>query len=191
MNGDAAEMAERRQNIIQAVRDYGARLFGFIRTRVPREEDAQDILQDVWLQLSSQPELEAIESVSGWLFRVARNRITDRYRKKRTDALEDLRITDAEEEAEWSWYELLAAENEDPESEQLRALFRETLAEALTELPENQRSVFIRNELEDMTLQAIADQDGANLKTIISRKRYAVQHLRRRLADLYTEFLND
>lgn len=191
MNGDAAEMAGRRQNIIQAVRDYGSRLFGFIRTRVPSEEEAEDILQDVWLQFSSQPELEAIESVSGWLFRVARNRITDRYRKKRTDSLDELRMTEAEEEAEWSWYELLAADTEDPESEQLRALFRETLAEALSELPANQRSVFVRNELEDLTLQEIADQDGEKLKTIISRKRYAVQHLRRRLADLYTEFLND
>jgi RNA polymerase sigma factor (sigma-70 family) len=191
MNGDAAEMAGRRQNIIQAVRDYGARLFGFIRTRVPSEEEAEDILQDVWLQFSSQPELEAIESVSGWLFRVARNRITDQYRKKRPDSLDERRISEAEEEAEWSWYELLEADGTDPEAEQLRQLFRETLAEALAELPENQRSVFIRNELEDMTLQAIADEDGEKLKTIISRKRYAVQHLRRRLAGLYTEFLND
>ena len=191
MDGEAATMAGRRGNIIQAVKEYGSRLFGFIRSRVPSDEDAQDILQDVWLQFSSQPEVEAIDSVSGWLHRVARNRITDKYRKKKETPLGNARESGEDDEEEWSLLDEIAADTDDPETEQLRDLFRETLAEALAELPENQRSVFVRNELEEMTLQAIADQDGENIKTIISRKRYAVKYLRQRLEFIYTEFLND
>lgn len=190
MDGELLQMAGRRQNIITAVKEYGSRLFSFIRSRVPSDEDAQDILQDVWLQFSRQPEVEAIESVSGWLFRVARNRITDSYRKKRESSLEDLSGPDTEEE-DWSFLDFLAADTEDPETQELRELFQETLTAALAELPANQRSVFVRNELEEMTLQEIADQDGENIKTIISRKRYAVQYLRRRLEFVYNEFLND
>lgn len=189
MDVEAHHMAGRRQNIIQTVKEYGSRLFGFIRSRVPSDEDAQDILQDVWLQFSNQPELEAIESISGWLHRVARNRITDNYRKKKEELL-DVNAA-GEEDEEGSLLNFLAADSGDPEMEQLRELFRETLADALAELPENQRAVFIRNELEDMTLQQIADQEGENIKTIISRKRYAVKYLRQRLEFIYKEFLND
>ncbi|MDX2045910.1 MAG: RNA polymerase sigma factor [Chitinophagaceae bacterium] len=179
-------MAGQKQNIIEAIRDYGRQLSGFIRSRVRTEEDAEDILQDVWYQLSSQARLEDIESISGWLYRVARNKITDRYRKKKDELLDDYGYEN--EEGEFLLPEVLLADNKTPETEYLSQLYREELFNALNELPEKQRNVFIWNELEDMTLQQIADKEQENLKTIISRKRYAVQHLRRRLEFLYNEF---
>jgi RNA polymerase sigma factor (sigma-70 family) len=181
-------MAGRQQNIIQAIQDYGRQLFGFIRSRVKTNEDAEDILQDVWYQFSNQPEREAIESVSGWLYKVARNKITDRYRKKKNESLEDYSFYD--EDGGLNFKEILLADNNNPETEHLRQLFWEELFAALEELPENQRSVFTRNELEDMTLQEIADKEGEKLKTIISRKRYAVLHLRKRLETLYNDIIN-
>jgi len=181
-------MAGRQQNIIQAIQDYGRQLFGFIRSRVKTNEDAEDILQDVWYQFSNQPEREAIESVSGWLYKVARNKITDRYRKKKNESLEDYSFYD--EDGGLNFKEILLADNNNPETEHLRQLFWEELFAALDELPENQRSVFTRNELEDMTLQEIADKEGEKLKTIISRKRYAVLHLRKRLETLYNDIIN-
>jgi RNA polymerase sigma factor (sigma-70 family) len=180
-------MTQKKQNIIQAVSEYGQRLFGFIRGKVSTPEDAEDILQEVWYQLSNRPETGMVESLSGWLYEVARNKITDNYRKKKTDAFPDTENG----EAEWVVPAFMTSDNTDPETEQLKKLFYETLFDALQELPEKQRSVFIRNELEDMTLQEIADKEQENIKTIISRKRYAVQHLRNRLAFLYDEFLNE
>jgi RNA polymerase sigma factor (sigma-70 family) len=178
-----------QQNIIQAIQAYGRQLFGFIRSRVKTNEDAEDILQDVWYQFSNQPEREAIESVSGWLYRVARNKITDRYRKKKNESLEDFSFYS--EDGDLNFREILLADNSsNPETEHLRQLFWEELFAALEEVPENQRSVFIRNEMEDMTLQEIADADGEKLKTIISRKRYAVLHLRKRLESLYNDIVN-
>ncbi|MGC4035631.1 MAG: RNA polymerase sigma factor [Chitinophagaceae bacterium] len=177
-----------RQNIIQAIQDYGRQLFGFIRSRVKTNEDAEDILQDVWYQFSNQPEREAIESVSGWLYRVARNKITDRYRKKKNESLEDYSFYS--EDGDLNFKEILLADNNNPETEHLRQLFWEELFAALDELPENQRRVFIQNELEDLTLQEIADKEGEKLKTIISRKRYAVLHLRKRLESLYNDIIN-
>lgn len=182
-------MAVEKQNIIQAVKNYGRQLFGFIRSRVRSEEDAEDILQDVWYQLSSQTKSEDILSLSGWLYRVAKNRITDTYRRKKESSLEDM--MSEEEEGEWQLPDIMLAEEAGPETKQLQQLFREELADALNELPENQRNVFIWNELEDMTLQEIANIEKENIKTIISRKRYAVQYLRKRLEFLNQEFFNE
>lgn len=182
-----ADMAEPRQNIIQVVKDYGRQLFGFIRGRVSNTEDAEDIMQDVWYQLSSQARLDDIESISGWLYRVAKNRITDNYRKKNAASLE---ITAGEEEEDFVLPAYLVSNDNSAESLQQAKMFREALGDALQELPEKQRNVFIWNELEEMTLQEIADKEGENIKTIISRKRYAVQHLRKRLDVFYNEFLN-
>lgn len=184
-----AEMAGEKQNIIQAVKNYGRQLFGFIRSRVSTEEDAEDILQDVWYQLSSQTKSEDIVSISGWLYRVARNRITDSYRRKKENSLDDMLAED--EEGVWDVPDFMVAETADPETIQLQKMFQEELADALGELPDNQRKVFIWNELEDMTLQEIADRENENLKTIISRKRYAVQYLRKRLGFLNNEFFNE
>ncbi|WP_421945736.1 RNA polymerase sigma factor [Pedobacter sp.] len=176
------------QNIISTVADYGKRLFSFIRGRVNTDEDAEDILQDVWCQLSNQPEAGAIEQIGGWLYRVARNKITDRYRKQKDVLIEDLSYED--DEGEINFREILLAESFSPEEESLKKLFWDQLFLALAELPENQRYVFVQNELEDRTLQELADETGENIKTLISRKGYAVKHLRNRLQNLYQEFIN-
>ena len=183
-----ADMAAGKQNIIQTIKEFSQQLFGFIRSRVGTNEDAEDILQDVWYQLSSQPEIDSIESISGWLYRVARNKITDSFRKKKNELLEDY----AYEDDEGSLYlpDLLLEDIDTPETEHLRNLFWQELFAGLKELPEKQRQVFILNELEDMTLQEIADAQQENLKTIISRKRYAVLHLRKKLENIYNDIIN-
>lgn len=181
-------MATTTENIIQSVERYGNRLFRFIRGRVRSNEDAEDILQEVWFQLSRVADLDAIESVSGWLYQVARSRIVDRSRKRREWYLEDTLPQDDNDEAP-VLADLLSGWGETPEDTYFRNLFWEELFKALEELPEQQRAVFVKNELEDMTLQAIADETNEPLKTIISRKRYAVLFLRRRLEELYTELV--
>jgi RNA polymerase sigma factor (sigma-70 family) len=176
------------KKIIQAVQDYGNRLFGFIRGRVKTDEDAEDILQDVWYQLSQTVDGDEIEQMSGWLFQVARNKIIDKHKKKSPLSLEDFRYET--EEGEFSYKDILLMNDSDPAEEYLREIFWQELFITLEELPENQRQVFIWNELEDMTLQQIADKTGEKLKTIISRKGYAVKHLREKLEYLYHDLLN-
>lgn len=178
-------MTRQSNNIIQTVREYGKNLFGFIRRQVGSDADAEDILQDVWYQFSNLADVETLENTGAWLYRVARNKLTDRYRRKRPDSLEDYGFED--EDGEFHWGELLLNDDQTPETELLRQVFWDALFEALQELPDNQRNVFIWNELEDQTFQQIADRTGENIKTLISRKRYAVQHLRRRLESLYLE----
>jgi RNA polymerase sigma factor (sigma-70 family) len=178
--------AKQKSGVIDVVKNYGRQLSFFIRGRVSTNEEAEDILQDVWYQLSNVADLEAIESVSGWLHQVARNRITDNFRKKKSQPLEDL--SDGEEGV-FKFREFLLSDSSNPDDAMMRDLFWEALFEALDELPANQREVFILNELEDYTLQEIADLKQEKLKTIISRKGYAVKHLRNKLEDIYNEFL--
>ena len=178
-----------KTTILSTIRNYGSRLFRFIRGRVRTEEEAEDILQDVWVQLSRLSNLDEIESLSGWLYQVARNRITDTYRQKGTESLDDLSYED--DEGNLNVKEILLSDSHSPEDEFFKEVFWQTLMSALDELPENQRQVFVWNELEDLTLQEIADKTQENLKTIISRKRYAVQYLRQRLQALYDELNND
>jgi len=175
-------------DVSTTIKAYGKRLLGFIRGKVRSDEDAEDILQEVWYQLSHLTDLSELESVSGWLYQVARNKVTDLYRKKKPESLESLAIVN--EEGETFFRDLFRAEGGSPEMEQFNQLFWEELMLALDELPENQKQVFVLNELEDMTLQEIADLQGQNLKTIISRKGYAVKHLRKRLEYLYNELNN-
>ena len=178
---------QRNRTVTSAIAQYGQRLFKFIRGKVPSNADAEDIIQDVWYQFSKVSGIEPIEQVSGWLFRVARNRVTDRFRKQRPALLDDLGV-EGEDGGNWI-REILLADDTNPEFETLKEFFWEALFDALDELPDNQREVFVWNELEDQTFQEIADRTGVNIKTLISRKRYAVQHLRKRLDNLYQEFL--
>ena len=177
---------ERHFSITETVQQFGKRLFGFVRGKVKTTEEAEDILQDVWYQFSRLSNLDELENVSAWLYRVAQNRVTDNYRKKKTENLED--FTYENDENEISFKEiLLLDENASPELAIFKEEFWSELMQALDELPENQKEVFLLNEIEDFTLQEIADQKGENLKTIISRKGYAVKHLRKRLQHLYYE----
>jgi len=178
------------QNIISTVTNYGKRLFSFIRGRVNTDEDAEDILQDVWFQLSNQPEAGAIEQISGWLYRVARNKITDKYRKQKLPLADDVFGASETDEESFDWKEVFMAADTNPETEYLRNLFWEELQVALTELPESQREVFVQNEIEGTPFKDIAEQTGVSVATLISRKRYAVLHLRERLQVLKDELLN-
>lgn len=186
-DGIAIMADDRKQNIIDTVRDYSKRLFGFIRGKVNTDADAEDILQDVWYQFTNVSSTQTIEEVSGWLFRVARNKITDKYRKKKPELLDDYQYEN--EDGEVQFREMLLAIKDNPELEDFKELFWEELFQALDELPEAQREVFILNEMEDVTLQQIADKKRESIKTIISRKRYAVLHLRKRLQYLYDELI--
>jgi RNA polymerase sigma factor (sigma-70 family) len=177
---------QQKQSIVQAVRDYGKRLFYFIRGRVNTQEDAEDILQDVWYQFSNVISSEPIEEASAWLFRVARNKIIDKYRKQQPVLLED-EFAEEDEVAGIHFREILMAENTTPETEQLRDLFWKELFLALDELPEEQRQVFAWHELEDISFTEIAKRTGEKVATLISRKRYAVLHLRKRLEQLRKE----
>jgi RNA polymerase sigma factor (sigma-70 family) len=181
-------MADKTKNIVRAVSDYGKGLFNFIRGKVNTEADAEDILQDVWYQLSNINDTDEIDQLRGWLFKVARNKIIDKSRKKTEELIDDLVYQDDEDEINFA--DILLQDENDPESVYIKEVFWQELFEALDELPENQRQVFIWNELEDKTLQQIADETGEKLKTIISRKGYAVKYLRRRLETLYNEFLD-
>ena len=177
---------ERHFSITETVQQFGKRLFGFVRGKVKTTEEAEDILQDVWYQFSRLSNLDELENVSAWLYRVAQNRVTDNYRKKKTENLEDFTYENDEDEISFKEI-LLLDENASPELALFKEEFWNELMQALDELPENQKEVFLLNEIEDFTLQEIADQKGENLKTIISRKGYAVKHLRKRLQHLYNE----
>ncbi|OQP50784.1 RNA polymerase subunit sigma-24 [Niastella yeongjuensis] len=180
--------ADRKRNITQVITDYSKRLMGFIRKRVNNEADAEDILQDVFYQFvgNTQP----IEQMTAWLFTVARNKIIDRQRKKKPEALEDLFGEEESEEGGLNWTEFLFDASDNPEKDYLRTLFWEELNTALSELPEEQRQVFILNELEGVPFKEIAERTGETVNTLLSRKRYAVLHLRNRLSVLKDELLN-
>ena len=183
-------MSEQKNfSITDTVQQFGKKLFGFIRGKVKTTEEAEDILQDVWYQFSRLTNLDELENTGAWLYRVAQNRVIDSYRKKKSESLED--YTYENDENEISFKEiLLLNETANPELAIFKEQFWNELMAALDELPKNQREVFVMNEIEDFTLQEIADQKGENLKTIISRKGYAVKHLRKKLQHLYNE-IND
>jgi len=179
---------DKNSHIIQTIKSYGKNLLGFIRRRVKNDADAEDILQDVWYQFSSVINSEPIEQTGAWLYKVANNKITDKHKKKSETLLDDMIVSsDADEDDIPDFKDILLTEAKTPETEYLRNLFWEQLFFALDELPEKQRQVFIWNELEDISFAEIADLTGDNVQTLVSRKRYAVLHLRKRLKQLYDE----
>ena len=175
------------ESIKATINSYGKKLFSFIRNRVGTNEDAEDILQEVWYQLSKL-DSGSVEQVGAWLYKVAQNKIIDKYRKLEPDSLEDYEYED--DEGELNFRELLLSdESDNAETGYLKKLFWEELFEALSELPKQQSEVFVKNEIEDKTLKEIADETGENIKTVISRKRYAVIYLRERLSSFYEEII--
>lgn len=173
-------------SITKAIQQFGKNLLGFVRGRVNTTEDAEDIVQDVWYQLSKLNNIAELENVSAWLYEVARNKITDKSRKKTNLALEDYVYKN--DDGDFNFKEiLLLDDSNNPELGLFKEMFWKEFQQAIEELPPNQKEVYLLNEMEDMTLQEIADQKGENLKTIISRKGYAVKHLRNKLNYLYKE----
>ncbi|MCD9853949.1 RNA polymerase sigma factor [Epilithonimonas sp. JDS] len=184
------QMTETRSaSITEVVKNYGSQLLRFINSKVAKTEDAEDILQEVWFQTSRLTNLNELENVGAWLYSVTRNKIIDSYRKKKTESLEDFVYQDEDGELNVKDI-LLADDSNNPEVGMFKDLFWDELMKALDELPEKQKRVYVQNELEDKTLQEIADAEGENIKTIISRKSYAVKHLRKRMQRLYNDLKN-
>ena len=179
---------EQNQQIAETIVREQARLRNFIRRRVPDRGDAEDILQDVFSELVQAYRLmQPIEQAGAWLFRVARNRITDLFRKKKPEGLADQRVIVADGEA-LTLEDLLPSKDGGPQEAYLRAVLMEEFEEALDELPEEQREVFIAHEFAGRSFAEIAAETGVSVNTLLSRKHYAVLHLRRRLESIYEEF---
>lgn len=182
MNEDVPDRAA------QIASQTGRQLKQFIRARVSNEADAEDILQDVWQRLVATLEEGPVEQVWAWLFTVARNRIIDQYRKPQVISLDDLAAEMGLEDEGFGLADFFLREERTPEKEYLRNLFWKQLRSALADLPREQREVYVWHELEGLSFDDIVKKTGENLNTLLSRKRYAVQHLRERFQQFRKEF---
>jgi RNA polymerase sigma factor (sigma-70 family) len=183
-----ASMTERDLRISEIIAEEGLRLRNFIRRRVSNEADAEDLLQDVFSTLvEANRLLVPIEHVTGWLFRVARNRITDLFRRKKPEAFSDAATEDEDGEL-LRIEDLLPSPDAGPEAIYVRNMLLEELALALDELPDEQREAFVAHELEGRSFRELSAETGINVNTLLARKRYAVIHLRDRLKDVHDEF---
>ena len=173
-------MSEQDRRIAETIEREGGRLRDFIRRRVP-DVDAEDVLQDVFSELVEAYRLmKPIEQAGAWLFRVARNRIVDRFRKKKPDSFPSV--------SSGSFEDLLPSPDAGPEAAYARRVLLDELQAALDELPAEQRFVFVAHELQGRTFRELAEETGVSINTLLSRKRYAVLQLRRRLQDIHDEF---
>jgi len=181
-------MTEQDRQISEIVAKERSRLRNFIRRRVPDPADVEDIVQEVFYELvEANRLLMPIEHVTGWLFRVARNRITDLFRKRKPEAFSDQAVESQEGEL-LQFEDLLPSPDAGPEATYLRNVLLDELELALDELPDEQRAVFVAHELEGRSFKEMAAEAGVSVNTLLSRKRYAVLHLRARLQDIYDEF---
>jgi len=179
---------EQDQRISDVVKREQSRLRNFIRRRVPDPRDAEDILQDVFYELvEANRLLMPIEHVTGWLFRVARNRIIDLFRKSRPQSFSDTTVERDDEDERVRFEDLLPSPDAGPEALYARNVLLDELELALDELPDEQREVFVGHEFEGRSFKEIAAETGVSVNTLLSRKRYAVLHLRERLQTIYDE----
>ena len=183
-----AMSTERNNNITHIIKAMSRRLLGFIKKRVTSTEDAEDILQEVFYQFAGNA--ETITQATSWLFTVANNKITDSFRKKKLPLADDIFTSSATDEDSFDWKEVLLKSDANSETEYLRNIFWEELQLALDELPAEQREVFIEHEINGIAFKDIEVKTGVSVATLISRKRYAVLHLRERLRVLKEELLN-
>jgi RNA polymerase sigma factor (sigma-70 family) len=189
----SAELGLQNQRIHEAFRNERERLLNFIRQRVSRQEDAEDIVQEVFYELMMMNRLmKPVEHLASWLFTVARNKITDLYRKKKPLALEDmLKIgTDGDDENQYLLAEILTPTMNAGDDNIMSEAILSNLAEALDELPTDQRNVFVWHEIEDKSFKEIMELTGVPLNTLLSRKRYAVLFLRSKMQHLYNDLVN-
>jgi len=182
-------MTEQDRQISEVIAEQGSRLRNFIRRRVPDPSDVEDIVQEVFYELvEANRLLMPIEHVTGWLFRVARNRITDLFRKKKPERFSDAAVEGDEGEL-LRIEDLLPSPDAGPEALYVRNVLLEELELALGELPDEQREVFIAHELEGRSFKELSAESGVGVNTLLSRKRYAVLHLRERLQSIHDEFM--
>src|SRR5215470_12045556 len=183
-------MAEQDQRISDVVKRERSRLRNFIRRRVPDPRDAEDILQDVFYELvEANRLLMPIDHVTGWLFQVARNRIIDLFRKRRPESFSDTALVMGDDDERMPLEDLLPSPDAGPDALYARRVLLDELALALAELPADQRHVFVAHELERRSFKEIATETGVSVNTLLSRKRYAVLHLRKRLRSIYDELM--
>lgn len=183
-------MAQQDQRVSDVVNREYAGLRNFIRKRVNDQGDAEDILQDVFYELIEAYRLmKPVEQVTAWLFRVARNRIIDRFRRKKREQTRTTASNETEDGAHSDLMDLLPSSEAGPEAAYMRSVLLEELDAALDELPEEQREVFVAHEFMGYSFNEISARTGTNVKTLLSRKHYAVLFLRQRLRDIYDEFV--
>jgi len=181
-------MVQQDQQISEAIERERPRLRNFIRRRVPDQSDAEDILQDVFSELvEAYRMMKPLEQVTAWLFRVARNRITDLFRGKKREASREPAVTTEDGET-LQWEDLLPTPDAGPESAYARSVLLEEMDAALDELPEGHREVFVAHEFLGYSFRELAEQTGVSVNTLLSRKHYAVLHLRERLQSIYDDF---
>ncbi|MGH8371904.1 MAG: RNA polymerase sigma factor [Gammaproteobacteria bacterium] len=181
--------ADRRQRVAAEIAHERPRLRNFIRKRVANDADAEDILQDVFAELIEAYSLmQPIEHASAWLFRVAKNRITDLFRRRKTEAISEVTQSDRDDDENLSIDELLPSVEDGPEAAYLRSVLLDELDRALNELPTEQQDVFIAHELDGRSFKELSAETGLSVNTLLGRKHYAVQHLRKRLRAIYEEF---
>jgi len=179
---------EQDRRITEAVKQEQSRLRNFIRRRVPDPRDAEDILQEVFSELvEANRLLMPIDHLTGWLFRVARNRITDLFRKKRPESLSESVGGEGEP---LTLEDLLPSPDAGPDALYARSVLLEEIEDALDELPEEQREVFVEHEIEGRSFKEMSAESGVNVNTLLARKRYAALHLRERLQSIYDELTN-
>ena len=184
--------SQQDESISEVVRQEKQRLRNFIRSRVQDPLDAEDILQEVFYELVVAFRLmQPLDHVAAWLFRVARNRITDRFRKKKPDASLDTQPAIVDDEEPLLLRELLPSPDAGPEAAYARSVLVQELEEALDDLPKEQRDVFIAHEIEGRSFKDLAAETGVSVNTLLSRKRYAVLHLREQLQEIYDEFVHE
>lgn len=184
----AVDIQKRAGKLEAAVKAERKHLLDFIRRRVRSEADAEDILQDVFYQLAETESIaEPIEQLTSWLFTVARNKIIDWYRKKKP---EPLPVENPDDDAKASVSDLLLDPFQNPDDVYARSILWDAFSDALEELPDNQREVFVMHEFEGMSFKEIAELTGESVNTLLSRKRYAVLFLREQLRDLYKDLFN-
>jgi RNA polymerase sigma factor (sigma-70 family) len=180
---------EQDQRISDVVKREQSRLRNFIRRRVPDPLDAEDILQDVFYRLvEANRLLMPIEHITGWLFRVARNRITDLFRKREPESFSEIEAVDEEDEL-LPFEDLLPSPDAGPEALYARSLLLAELERAVAELPKEQREIFVAHEFHGRSFKELSAETGVSVNTLLSRKRYAVLHLRERLQRVYEEFM--
>jgi len=179
-----------KNSVAKTFSEYRDRLLKFIRSKVHVLEDAEDIVQDVFYQFARVNELaNPIEQTAAWLYRAARNRIIDTYKKKKDitfSALTDLSDSDEDDDLS-DFIDILTADETTPETETLRAFVWDTIKNAIDELPQAQREIFIQTEFEGLPVKEIAEKTGVSVNTLLSRKHYAVIYLRERLGEIYAD----
>ena len=181
-------IVEQNLNIAAIFAEEGSRLRSFIRRRVPNEADAEELAQEVFFELvEAHRLLKPIDYVTAWMYRVARNRITDLFRKKKPENFSDWAVED-EEGALQAFEDLIPSPEAGPELQFLRRRLLDALEQAIAELPAKQRAVFIAHEFEGLSFQELAEETGAPINTLLARKRYAVKRLRHRLETIHQEF---